>query len=272
MRKIVLFSVLILMSFIYRPHQVSAAVAGEACCPTGSQFLDGACVKNNSPAGEACNITSLFICYNPLSAAACAAHGGFEGYKNLCIKSNTNPEYICEFVRKTFVGLSQPISEFDAASCNLLLSKITPLLGRSNLLCDEGFTCVNDGSDQGVCSLGGQGAFDLCQQAPDEAGKQACQNCVTEKGGIWTAIGCLPTQPTAFIPMIIRLAIGVAGGIALLLMLVGVLTITLAAGNPDKVQEGKERITSAIAGLSLILFAAVLLQVIGVDLLRIPGL
>jgi hypothetical protein len=42
-----------------------------------------------------------------------------------------------------------------------------------------------------------------------------------------------------------------------------------STGNPEAIQEAKERITSAIVGLLFIIFSLVILQVIGVDILQI---
>jgi len=58
-------------------------------------------------------------------------------------------------------------------------------------------------------------------------------------------------------------------GIAFLLALWGGITIVLAGGNPEKINEGKEVITSAVSGLLFILFSVFLLRFIGVDILGI---
>lgn len=89
--------------------------------------------------------------------------------------------------------------------------------------------------------------------------------------GIQTAIGCVPTEPTQFILAVSRLATGMGGGIALLLMIVGAFKMITSAGNPDSVKAGSEQITSAIIGLLFIIFAVLLLKVIGVDILALPG-
>ena len=70
---------------------------------------------------------------------------------------------------------------------------------------------------------------------------------------------------------ILQLAIGLGGGIALLLILYGTFIVTTSAGNPDKLNQGKEIIGSAISGLLFIILSIVLLNLIGVKILAIPG-
>lgn len=89
--------------------------------------------------------------------------------------------------------------------------------------------------------------------------------------GIQTAIGCVPTDPTKFITAVGQLATGAGGGIALLLMIAGVFRMMTSAGNPDAVKAGSEQFTSALIGLLFIVFAVLLLKVIGVNILNIPG-
>lgn len=70
---------------------------------------------------------------------------------------------------------------------------------------------------------------------------------------------------------ILKYAMGIGGLIAFILIVIGGLQIILSAGNPDRVKAGKEMITSAIAGLLLIIFAVFILRLIGYDILKIPG-
>ncbi len=115
------------------------------------------------------------------------------------------------------------------------------------------------------------GVFKLCQQAGTAAnGVNECESCLN-KAGIWTALGCLPTKPADLLPKLAQFAVGIAGGIALMLMLIGAFRISVSAGNPDNVQAGKDMFTSAIAGLLLIVFSALILRVVGVDIFQLPG-
>lgn len=86
-------------------------------------------------------------------------------------------------------------------------------------------------------------------------------------GGIETAIGCIPTDPTAFVRGFLGFAVAIAGGIALLIMVFGSFKMITSAGNPDSLKEGQEMFTNAIIGLLFIIFSTLLLKIIGVDIL-----
>ncbi len=97
--------------------------------------------------------------------------------------------------------------------------------------------------------------------------------CGTDE--IETAIGCISTQAdgnNSFFGSIIKIAVGLGGGLALVLMLYGVFIVTTSAGIPDKLKEGSEIITSAVAGLIFILLSVFLLSFIGINILGLPGL
>jgi hypothetical protein len=87
--------------------------------------------------------------------------------------------------------------------------------------------------------------------------------------GVKSGLGCLPTDPQYFINLATPWAIGIGSGIAFLLGLYGSLMIVISAGDPEKMQAGKEIITSAIAGSLLITFAVFILRIIGVDILKL---
>ncbi|MBI5620202.1 hypothetical protein HY949_00295 [Candidatus Gottesmanbacteria bacterium] len=98
------------------------------------------------------------------------------------------------------------------------------------------------------------------------------EKCNADKTEINTAIGCISAGGTGgIIGQIFKFGTGIAGGIAFLLILFGGFQILTSTGNPEKLNEGKELIASAITGLLMILFSVFLLKFIGVDLLCIPG-
>lgn len=105
-------------------------------------------------------------------------------------------------------------------------------------------------------------------------------NCTTPGGspGIDTAIGCISTSvdttsgQDTFFGSVIKIAVGLGGGLALILMLYGVFIVTTSAGIPDKLKEGQEVITSAVSGLIFIILSVFLLNLIGINILGIPGL
>lgn len=89
--------------------------------------------------------------------------------------------------------------------------------------------------------------------------------------GVFTAIGCIPTQPTKLIERLLKFATGAGGGIALLLFVYGAFQIITSSGNPEGVKKGSEQMTAAVIGLLFIIFSVMLLKIIGVDILQIPG-
>ncbi len=110
----------------------------------------------------------------------------------------------------------------------------------------------------------------LCEKLSDDE-ESECKSCL-RSGGVHTAIGCIPIgNMTSMTVAVLGFAAGIGGGITLLMIIAGGFIILTSSGNPEKLQTGKEIITNAIAGLLLILFSAVVLRVIGVDILQIPG-
>ncbi len=115
----------------------------------------------------------------------------------------------------------------------------------------------------------GPGFIDICKFAGSNSGE--CYKCFAIPG-VYTAFGCIETDPQKFIEKILKIAMGIAGGIAFLMIVYGGFTIMTSSGNPERLTQGKEIVTSAIAGLLLIVFSVILLKIIGVDILQIPGL
>jgi len=108
-------------------------------------------------------------------------------------------------------------------------------------------------------------------RAPGPAVPSGGEFCDGAKTQIKTALGCLPVQPKPFIEALMKFIAGAAGGIALLLIISGGFQIMTSQGNPESLKKGQEQLTSALIGLLFIIFSVLLLQIIGADILNIPG-
>lgn len=90
-------------------------------------------------------------------------------------------------------------------------------------------------------------------------------------GKTMTEIGCLPSDPIAFVSSFYGTGLSIIGGVALLFIIVGAYTILTSRGNPNQVNVGKSYIFYAILGLLLAVFGYLFIEVGLVDILRIPG-
>ncbi|MCL4360406.1 hypothetical protein M1555_04125 [Patescibacteria group bacterium] len=97
----------------------------------------------------------------------------------------------------------------------------------------------------------------------------AQQPQININGCIDTALGCINPDPASIFTKFFDVGIGLAGGIAFLLIIFGGLQIMTSTGNPEKLNEGRELVVSAIAGLLLIIFSVFILRLIGVNILGV---
>lgn len=116
--------------------------------------------------------------------------------------------------------------------------------------------------------------YDICEQIPDKS-SQAWQNCDTCRNksprGIWTAVGCIQTDTKTIVTQVVQMGLGLAGGVALLMIVAAGFLFSTSQNDPKKVTEARDLMTSAIIGLLFIIFSVTILQFVGVTILRIPG-
>lgn len=86
-----------------------------------------------------------------------------------------------------------------------------------------------------------------------------------------TAIGDISTEPQAFVRSIYSIVLGLAGGIALILIIISGYKLMASQGNPEAIKGATGQLISAVVGLLFIIFSFVILQIVGVDILQIPG-
>jgi hypothetical protein len=113
-------------------------------------------------------------------------------------------------------------------------------------------------------------AFNPCNNlAGDAQGK--CDSCFQDGKGFWTALGCLQTDTSALIPDLIRILMGLAGFLLFIQIIIGASEIIFGGGEPAKVANAQKRITNSIIAILFIIFGVTILQVIGVQILHLPG-
>lgn len=86
-----------------------------------------------------------------------------------------------------------------------------------------------------------------------------------------TGLGCIPVKPGTFTPSLLTLVTGLAGGIALAVMLSATIQIMTGGGNPEAVKKGKELFGGAVMGLIFIIFSAVLMRIVAGGIIQLPG-
>ena len=133
------------------------------------------------------------------------------------------------------------------------------------------------------CSRANAGDFKLPDPARPQTMKLPCaENSLVEGKDIWggktyqckkvnTAIGDIDTNPADFVKKIFSIILSLAGGILLLIIIATGYRFMTSQGDPEKLKAARETLTSAVIGLLFMIFALVILQVVGVDILKIPG-
>ena len=99
--------------------------------------------------------------------------------------------------------------------------------------------------------------------------------CTTASGrvGIRTAVGCIGvTSQTDLLLLVLPWAIGVGGGTAFILIVVAGFLVLTSAGDPQRAKAGKELLGATFAGLLMIIFSVYILDIIGIRILRLPGI
>jgi hypothetical protein len=144
--------------------------------------------------------------------------------------------------------------------------------------CNEPGKCfVPPGSKPGVTV-----PFDICTQV-HTADQRRCNIClcgednckgktiVPEKIKIWTSIGCIPASKQGIVESLLRVGLGLSGGVLVIMILAGAFNLATSAGETKKVQEAQEMISAAIMGLLFVIFSVIILRFIVINVLHIPG-
>jgi hypothetical protein len=86
-----------------------------------------------------------------------------------------------------------------------------------------------------------------------------------------TAVGSINTSPEGFVNSLIGVILSIVGGIATILIIISGYRLMISQGNPENIKNAKDQLTAAIIGLLFVIFSLVILQIIGVNILGLPG-
>ncbi|PIY69485.1 hypothetical protein COY90_00430 [Candidatus Roizmanbacteria bacterium CG_4_10_14_0_8_um_filter_39_9] len=115
----------------------------------------------------------------------------------------------------------------------------------------------------------------LCDNISSSDELNKCKSCLQGTGqsvGVWTGVGCVRSNAASFIQeTLLGWGVGLAGGISMLCIIYAAIMMQTSGGNAEKVKKAQQLMTSCITGLMIIIFSVLILQLIGVKILRIPG-
>lgn len=242
----------------------------------------------------ACEDPGLDGCNSPGSVCILGADDGVCDDRNnknyACTKYLPNPLYYCRVRWECTCAAAGSSNEMNCTSkaYNSGTSKSTFKCSKTNDVCIKNTTTIDidpernsaneflagvkcaakDSAAAKAASVGGPKDFPQPAAPP-------CKDDVSKVGvtctKVVTAFGDVGTQPGAFITRLFSILLAASGAIAILLIMRAGYRIMTARGNPEGIKEGREQLVAAIVGLMFLVFSFVLLQVIGVDLLRLPN-
>jgi hypothetical protein len=88
---------------------------------------------------------------------------------------------------------------------------------------------------------------------------------------VQTELGCIPKDPVQFVGQFYKIGLSLIGGVALLYIIYGGYLIAMSQGNPQQLEKGKRYVFYSIVGILVAIFAAIIIQVVTVNILHVPG-
>jgi hypothetical protein len=160
-----------------------------------------------------------------------------------------------------FLGIGMKPNDVSAQVCGGLNQSCC--VGNQNACNDASLTCTQ--ATQTCITVGGGGPAPAQQPVVPNSINGSCG-----VGFIDTAIGCIPYgDQNSLIGFFLKWGLGIGGGIAFLLIVVAGFQITTSRGDPNRLKAGQELMTSAIAGLLLLIFSLIILNIIGGSIFNI---
>jgi len=162
----------------------------------------------------------------------------------------------------------QPCNPASDASCTLNAAQCAAscTTGSSMYRCDTtNYSCQPCQAGESGCSL----VLSSCQASCRPPAQSSNAFLCNGDTGIDTAIGCIPYDPIELTKFFLGWALGIGGGIALLMIGWAGISLMTSSGDPKKAQGAQQLLTAAVSGLLLIIFSTFILRLFGVTLFGI---
>lgn len=228
------------------------------------------------------------------SGVCCQPAGGGDVCKYSCVDNgtcdgntvpgtctNSTTQQCCH--RTSTCSLDGDPCQYAGDCCNSGLGA-SCVNGRCLICAHSGETC---GGSKGCCQSSGSCTAGVCKTVlyndPNNQYSNAAPpplpcdasyvdattgNCKKVATGLGFSI---KTDVGSFITSLLGVILSISGGIAVLLIIISGYRLMISQGNPEKIQAAREQLTAAIVGLLFIIFSLVIIQVLGYDILHIPG-
>ncbi|MEK7571087.1 MAG: hypothetical protein AAB553_02325 [Patescibacteria group bacterium] len=83
--------------------------------------------------------------------------------------------------------------------------------------------------------------------------------------------GLFYTDPEELIVQVFSILLSISGGLCLLILIIGFYRVIISRGKPEALKAAQEQIQAAIVGALFLTASFLMLEVIGIDILKIPG-
>lgn len=97
------------------------------------------------------------------------------------------------------------------------------------------------------------------------SGRNPCYQDTDDDGSVEcvTALGAIPTDIKGFATRFLTIALGLAGGIALILLVFGAIRVLTSSGDQQRLAGGRDTIIAAVAGLLFLILSVLILRALG---------
>ncbi len=185
---------------------------------------------------------------------------GWMGCGGTCTCKKIEPAYTC---REECLAAGGDTSEcLNLAPCPTESEKIQSCVER----------CIAAGNDKNECNKtcsSDSNAYPPPPTTEDGETKFNLWELIERKEEIDLGFMTIPTDPKKLAGSVLELGIGLGVLLAVLFIIIGGIGVTTSAGDPKNLAKAKRQITAAVAGLLFLLCSALILNIIGGEIIGI---